>query len=126
MKPVFLVDENISPKTVEFLLALEYKALRVNDVGLRNADDEKIFAYAKDRGMTIVTLDKDFGEMYFFSKNTTGVIVIRTNNPTIHNVNSLLKTLLIREAGRNLEKCLVILTEKAYRIIRRPEKGIKQ
>ena len=55
-----LFDENVSPK-LEGGLTREYPgSAHVRKVGLRGADDHRIWAHARTEGFTIVSKDTDF------------------------------------------------------------------
>jgi len=122
MKPRFLIDENLSPKTTAFLRKLGFDAQRIDEVGLKVARDLQILAYARRNGMIIITRDKDFAQTHYFCGDTVGTMVISTPNPTVENVNRLLEAFLKRVQPDRLKKSLIFLTEIAYRIIERPKK----
>ena len=58
-----LLDENLSPRLVIRLLSLFPVLTHVRDVGLKQAADERIWAWAKENGYTVVTADADFVEL---------------------------------------------------------------
>jgi len=55
-----LFDENLSPPLTVRLSALFPKCIHVRDVGLKKADDQAIWRWAKDHHHTFVTTDADF------------------------------------------------------------------
>jgi hypothetical protein len=57
--PAFLADENFDPDIVKGLLRLQpdLDIVRVQDVGLRTADDATILAWAADDGRVLLTHD---------------------------------------------------------------------
>ena len=57
---VFLLDENMPKRAATALRSAGYSAARVVEVGLRAERDPAIFAYARARGLIIVTRDADF------------------------------------------------------------------
>jgi len=117
LKPSFLADQNISPKTVEFLRKLGYSAIRVSELGLEKAQDEEVAQYARTNGLVIVTFDADFGQIYYFSGKSGGTIILRPAEPTVENTNKLLEQLLTKVEPRRLQRSLVIASEARYRII---------
>jgi predicted nuclease of predicted toxin-antitoxin system len=56
----FLLDENMPKRAATALRRAGYSAARVVEVGLRAKKDSVIFAYARARGLIIVTRDADF------------------------------------------------------------------
>lgn len=79
----FLLDENISYKTANFLNDLGYDAKSIFDFNLVGADDERIFAKAVSEKRALVTLDSDFGQIFYFSsKKSHPVIVLRVFDKT--------------------------------------------
>ena len=57
-----LFDENVSPKLVTGLASEYPGSVHVRDVGLRGAEDHRIWDYARAHGFTIVSKDTDFRE----------------------------------------------------------------
>jgi len=56
----FLLDENMPKRAATALRKAGYSAARVIEVGLRAEKDPVIFAYARARGLIIITRDADF------------------------------------------------------------------
>jgi predicted nuclease of predicted toxin-antitoxin system len=55
-----LLDENMPKRAATALRTAGYSAARVVEVGLRAQKDPVIFAYARARGLIIITRDADF------------------------------------------------------------------
>jgi predicted nuclease of predicted toxin-antitoxin system len=55
-----LLDENLSPRLIPRLLSLFASLMHVRDVGLKQADDQSIWDWAKANNYTVVTTDADF------------------------------------------------------------------
>jgi len=55
-----LIDENLSYRVKTSLVSTFDNSLHVKDVSLRNANDQEIWNYAKDKNLTIVSKDSDF------------------------------------------------------------------
>src|SRR2546423_9505202 len=56
----FLLDGNMPKRATIALRRAGYSAVRVVEVGLRAQKDPVVFAYARARGLIIVTRDADF------------------------------------------------------------------
>ncbi len=59
MSPRFLADENVDPDLVSGLQRRigEVDVVRVQDVGLRTADDSEVLQWAADQGRVLITHD---------------------------------------------------------------------
>ena len=55
-----LFDQNLPPRWKQLLSAEFPDSVHVIDVGLDSADDEVVWEYAKDHGLTIASKDSDF------------------------------------------------------------------
>lgn len=111
----FLADLNISLKTISFLKSLGIDIKRVDkSVG----DDEDIASLAKQENRTILTFDKDFGEIYYlYHKKTLTVLVLYLLNQTSENVNKVLKKFFDEVQFPEIKDKLILLYEYRYRII---------
>jgi len=114
----FLVDENISHLTVTFLNELGYEAQGIPE-DLKGSDDEAIINLAIEEEWFVITLDLDFGQIYYFSKREeVGIIVLRVHPPTVEHVNKVLENFLKSINLKAVGKCLIVLDEKKFRVRR--------
>ena len=58
-----LLDMNLSPDWVPLLAAGGHEALHWRDLGVANAPDTEIMAWARDHGYVVFTHDLDFGAL---------------------------------------------------------------
>jgi predicted nuclease of predicted toxin-antitoxin system len=56
----FVVDAQLPPSLVRTLHELRVEGVHVQDVGLRDATDAVIAAYARQTGATVITKDHDY------------------------------------------------------------------
>lgn len=111
-----LADLNISIKTVNFLRFLGYDIERVQR---SISEDDNIVELAKLQNRTIITFDKDFGEIYYFHKKKSfTVIVLYLRNQTSDSANRVLNKFLEETTSEEIKNKLIILYEYRYRIIR--------
>ena len=72
----FLIDANLPRTTRSFIFSLGYEAVDVRDIGMTNASDDTIAAYAKKERFIILTRDRDFGDLRKHPSSAhSGVIV---------------------------------------------------
>ncbi|MFC1700955.1 DUF5615 family PIN-like protein [Patescibacteria group bacterium] len=120
--PKFLLDANLSWKTAEFIESLGYEAKTVAHFDFGDAEDEKIVKLAHKKKMILITLDLDFGELYYFSsKKPIGLIMLKLRNQTVESVNSNLENFFKKKIINKKEnqKALIIIDEKKIRIRRK-------
>ncbi len=55
-----LLDQGLAPRAAALLRTRGWEAVHVSEAGLERADDPGILEFARQRGMTCVTLDHDF------------------------------------------------------------------
>ena len=60
-----LLDQNLSPRLVQSLVAVYPGTSHVREVGLHAADDEAVWAHAAEEGFVIVSRDADFLQRSF-------------------------------------------------------------
>lgn len=70
-----LVDMNLTPDWVGYLVAAGFEAVHWSNVGPVAALDAEIMEFAREHGFAILTRDLDFGEILALA-NHTGPSVI--------------------------------------------------
>ena len=86
-----LFDQNLSHRLIG-LLASEYPAaVHVRDVGLSAADDQVVWAYAAQHGLTIVSKDSDFQQRALLFGHPPKVIWVRLGNCATAAIAALLR-----------------------------------
>jgi len=119
-----LLDENLSPLTVEFLrdtLGYEVRRISVKTEG-RRLEDEEISDLAQQEERFILTFDLKFGEHFFSCLFTPpGVIVLRLRDQRPERVGDVLARFFTRYAkAEELQGKLFVVTEGRTRVRRKP------
>ena len=86
-----LLDQNLAPRLVAALATRYPDSTHVRDVGLAAADDDLVWRYAAEQGLTIVSKDADFHERSFLLGQPPKVIWIRRGNCSTDEVLALLQ-----------------------------------
>jgi predicted nuclease of predicted toxin-antitoxin system len=73
----FKLDENLSRSVADLFRSAGHDAMTVREQGLQSAADERVFEVAAREGRTLVTLDRDLGQVLRFPPEASaGIIVI--------------------------------------------------
>lgn len=76
------VDENIGHHGVELLRQAGHDVLTVREQGLTGSADEVVFQVCRSEARTLVTLDRDFGQVPRFPPNqAAGIVVLELGGP---------------------------------------------
>lgn len=118
----FLLNANISHETAEFLNSLGYDAKTVAHFGLEKAEDIKIAQKAIREKRILITLDLDFGEIFYFAtKEKFWVIVLRLKDQSVESVNKTLAWFLKSKIleKKEFQNTLMIIEEGRIKIRRK-------
>lgn len=73
----FKLDENLSRRVAELFRSAGHDAMTVREQGLQSASDERVFEAAARERRTLVTFDRDLGQVLRFPPDAgAGIIVI--------------------------------------------------
>jgi len=86
-----LIDQNLSHRLVAALANVFPGSLHVRDVGLARADDDALWAHARDAGLTIVSKDSDFQHRGFVEGFPPKVVWLRVGNCSTAEIESILR-----------------------------------
>lgn len=86
-----LFDQNISHRLISLLSDLFPEVSHVRDHGLQRADDETIWAFARDNNLVIVSKDSDFHERSFLYGFPPKVIWLRIGNCTTKDLEEMIR-----------------------------------
>jgi len=76
----FIVDAQLPPALASALREAGYDAQSVREIGLREAEDSEIWAYALANQAVIVTKDQDFAERSMSSRRVPAIVWVRIGN----------------------------------------------
>ncbi len=93
-----LFDENLSPRLCRLLGDVYPGSTHVRDIGLRGAQDERIWSHARENGFLVVSKDNDFRQQSFLRGAPPKVIWLSVGNAGTREIAELLR----REASRLL------------------------
>jgi predicted nuclease of predicted toxin-antitoxin system len=111
----FIVDESTGAAVVEYLRAAGHDVLAVAEV-MPQAEDQAILTRAEDEARTLVTNDKDFGELVFRSGHGHhGVVLLRLHDESPANRVRVMKAILGQYLDR-LPAHFTVATEGRVRI----------
>ena len=86
-----LFDENLSHKLPRRLADLFPDSLHVRDVGLKAAIDPRVWDYAKDNDLMIVSKDADMHDLSLVFGNPPKVVWLQLGNCSTSDVERLLR-----------------------------------
>lgn len=87
-----LFDQNLSHRLASALADLYPDSAHVRDLGLKAADDNEVWDYALQHGLTIVSKDSDFHQRSFLLGHPPKVVWIRRGNCPTAEIERILRT----------------------------------
>ena len=115
-KPKLLLDENIGRVVAERLRAQDYDVKSVAEEA-PGTEDAKVLDWALRERRIVVTLDKDFGHLVFYTAHRHGgVIFLRLKRESAENIFHLLSQILIYHA-HELQGKFITATDNEIRLI---------
>ena len=88
MRLKFLIDQNISDRTTEFLRKIGINLEDIREIGLKGALDDEIYEYAKKNKLVIITFDHEFAFNFMNKKDLIGLIILRIHPQILETVNN--------------------------------------
>ena len=78
----FIIDQQLPPTLLRWLVARGHAAEHVRNVGLRDADDRDIWLWAEREGAAIITKDEDFAILRGKTHDGPIIVWLRIGNAT--------------------------------------------
>jgi predicted nuclease of predicted toxin-antitoxin system len=86
-----LLDQNLSHRLTVALADVFPGSMHVRDLGLAHADDEAVWACAKDGGYTIVSKDSDFHQRSFVEGYPPKIVWLQVGNCSTADIEARLR-----------------------------------
>ena len=119
----FLVDENMPRSLLAELLALNFEAQDVRDVGLLGRPDEEVFEFATVSDSIVITRDHGFTYLRNWPADfTAGVIFVNLpDDATTKQINSKIIALLTQRLTKSLLGAITTVEQQRSlsRVVRR-------
>lgn len=110
-----LANENIPRSVVKVLKEKGHDIATLYDLGKSGITDNEVMETAEKEDRAILTLNLDFGHIYYFAKKgVVNIMVVRTKIPTPENITKLLTKFFELKIE---PKGLVIISEKKIRVL---------
>ncbi|MBI4209608.1 MAG: DUF5615 family PIN-like protein [Deltaproteobacteria bacterium] len=106
-----LLDQNISHRLVAILKGLFPKVSHVREHGLKQADDEAVWEFARKNDFMIVSKDSDFHQRSFLYGYPPKIIWLRVGNCSTQDLENIFRTYrkTIEKFYQNEEASFLIL-----------------
>ena len=116
--PRIIIDENIPKDVIDWLLKEGFEVTSISQTPLKGTKDYSIAEYAAKNKMTILTMDKDFSQLYnFFKKDQITIIIVRAYPATPANIIEVLSAAQKRMNLKEAKDKLVVISRKKIRTI---------
>jgi len=112
----FLLDQNLSPKTTEFIRNLGWEVKDIRELDMGGADDAKIYKFAKAEGWTLITYDLDFSRRFMADKRLPGLVLLRVHPQTVEVLHPVLQDFLQQVRPEDLAGAIATVELQRYRL----------
>ena len=112
----FLLDQNLSPKTLQLFRELGFDAVDLRELGKAGVPDEEVYGLAKAEGRVLVTFDLDFARRFMVGKELPGLLLLRVHPQTLEVLHPVLQNFLKKVRPEDLLGAIVTLERDRYRI----------
>lgn len=87
----FLFDHNLSPRLVKRFADIAQDSAHVYDLGMAEAEDTEVWAYAKSNKYIIITRDSDYNDLLMLRGFPPKIIWIRRGNCSTSEIERILR-----------------------------------
>jgi predicted nuclease of predicted toxin-antitoxin system len=116
--PHLIVDENVPSRVREWLTKKGFEITNVNQVHLKGAKDHVVGDFAAKNGLTIITLDNHFSQIYrTLAKDQLTIIIIKAKPATSANIIQILDLAQQKINLKEVKSKLLIVSKNKIRII---------
>ncbi len=113
----FLIDQNVSPKTVAFLRSLDLDIISVEET-LTNYTDDAVIALARTQNLVFVTYDMHVPlSIQSKREKVPGLILLRVHPQTIEILHKALQVFFDKLNFDELSANLIIVDNKNYQVM---------
>ncbi len=112
----FLVDQNLSPKTTEFIRSLGWEAQDLRTLGMVGASDDDIYEFAASGEWVLLTYDLDFSRRFVADRRLPGLILLRVHPQTVESLHPVIEDFLQRVKPEEMIGTIVTVHSRHYRL----------
>jgi len=113
----FKLDENFDARLAPLLARGGHDVDTVRDEGLSGGRDETIYETCRQTGRTLITLDLDFANPFWFPpEGTEGIVVLRPPRPVLTAIRATLQSVVAELTSKRLTGALWIVEPGRIRV----------
>ena len=111
------LDQDVYHKIYVFLKENNFDVIRAKDLNLDRAGDDIILSESFKRDRILITKDKGFGSLVFFSRmKSAGVILLRLHPKDTEKIQKILLEVLTKYSQNQLKGTFITIEPDKYRI----------
>lgn len=110
-----LLDQDVYEVTARFLIGLGHNVVRVAELGMAQASDEKNLKKALELNRIFVTRDRDYGNLVFVRGIRSGVLYLRILPSVISFVHAELERVLSLYDENDLKSAFIVIEAGRHR-----------
>lgn len=110
-----LLDQDVYEITARFIIGLGHDVVRVAELGMAQASDEKNLKKALELNRIFVTRDRDYGNLVFVKGIRSSVLYLRVLPSNINQVHAELERILNLYDEHQLKSAFVVIETERHR-----------